>query len=281
MSGTSPDSFSSTIRTKLGGVGGSFDVTRSTNPDSDASHADNQLATSLKGRRQRLLGRRTQHIAGVSVLFRVPMHLIVRKDANIAGIEDLRGKRISVGVEARRERFTAERLLENSSCPAPRSRPNTSKSSRRSPNFRRGASMRTSPTVACRIPRLRRSWQLAAFVCCRWNPERIAGLRMSEPFVLPFTFPKGIYPQQEASVTTVAIPIVLLASTATADDVVEGELDAIGRQVSDLVARHPTAAEIDLRQPPSLRDGMRLERSSAAFGDLARRLHEARVCRRL
>jgi hypothetical protein len=30
----------------LGGVGGSWDVTRSTNPDSDASHADNQLATS-------------------------------------------------------------------------------------------------------------------------------------------------------------------------------------------------------------------------------------------
>jgi len=91
------------------------------------------------------------------------------------------------------------------------------------------------------------------------DPERIAGLRMSEPFVLPFTIPKGTYPQQDASVTTVAIPIVLLASTATADDVVEGVLDAIARHVSDLVARHPTAAEIDLRQPPSLRDGMPLE----------------------
>jgi hypothetical protein len=34
------------MRTKLGGVGGRFDVTRSTNPDSDASHGDNQLTIS-------------------------------------------------------------------------------------------------------------------------------------------------------------------------------------------------------------------------------------------
>ena len=34
------------MRTKFGGVGGSLEVTRSTNPDSDANHVDNQLATS-------------------------------------------------------------------------------------------------------------------------------------------------------------------------------------------------------------------------------------------
>lgn len=46
MPGTSPDSFSSTMRTKFGGVGASLEVTRSTNPDSDVSHVDDQLATS-------------------------------------------------------------------------------------------------------------------------------------------------------------------------------------------------------------------------------------------
>src|SRR5687767_13410875 len=46
MLGASPDSFSSTMRTKFGGVGGSLEVTRFTNPDSDVNHVDNQLATS-------------------------------------------------------------------------------------------------------------------------------------------------------------------------------------------------------------------------------------------
>ena len=48
MPGTFPDSFSSTMRTKFGGVGGRLEVTRSTNPDSDASHADNQPATAIQ-----------------------------------------------------------------------------------------------------------------------------------------------------------------------------------------------------------------------------------------
>src|SRR5689334_22066256 len=46
VGGNRPLSFSSTIRAKFGGVGGRFDVTRSTKLDSDCSHSESHLLTS-------------------------------------------------------------------------------------------------------------------------------------------------------------------------------------------------------------------------------------------
>ena len=91
------------------------------------------------------------------------------------------------------------------------------------------------------------------------DPERIAGLRLNEPFVLPFIIPKGTYPRQDTSVTTIAIPVLLLASTSTPDGVVENVLETISRRIPDLIARHPSGAEIDLTRSPSIQDGMPLE----------------------
>ncbi len=47
--GNSPASFRSTMRAKFGGVGGRFEVTRSTNAASDASHSDSHVSTSPIG----------------------------------------------------------------------------------------------------------------------------------------------------------------------------------------------------------------------------------------
>jgi uncharacterized protein len=91
------------------------------------------------------------------------------------------------------------------------------------------------------------------------DPERIQGLQINEPFMLPFTIPKGTYPRQDASVTTVATSILLLASTSTPEAVVEHVLDTISNRIPDLIARHPTAAEIDLARKPSIATGMALE----------------------
>lgn len=229
----------------------------------DAGEAGFALANSQLAfhavKTDRLLGHRSQHIAGVAVLFRVPMHVIVRKDAAISTIEDLRGKRVSVGVEASGERFTAERLLENFELPASAITTKYLEIDASLADLKAG---RIDAYIASRglpHPSIGAAMATGTLRLLSMDPERIAGLRMSEPFVLPFTIPKGTYPQQDTSTTTVAIPIVLLASTATSDRVVEGVLDAIAGHVSDLIARHPTAAEIDLRQAPSLREGMPLE----------------------
>ena len=234
----------------------------------DAGEAEFALANSQLAfhavKTDRLLGHRSQHIAGVAVLFRVPIHVIVRRDAHISTIEDLRGKRVSVGLEASGERFTAERLLENFELPTSAI---TTKYLEIEPSLAELQAGRIDAYIAGRgvpHPAIAAAMATGRIRLLSIDPERIAGLRMSEPFVLPFTIPKGTYPQQDVSATTIAIPIVLLASTATPDRVVESVLDAIARRVSDLVARHPTAAEIDLRQAPSLREGMPLELHSGA-----------------
>lgn len=212
----------------------------------------------------RLLGHRSTHIAGAAVLFGVPVHILVRKDTDIATIEDLRGKRVSVGLEGSGERFSTERLLEYFEL---------------KPGDFTAAHLDIEDSLSKLL-----DGTIDAYIAGRGLPhtaiaaamatghirllsldrERVEGLRLNQPFMLPFTIPKGTYPRQDVSVITVSSKILLLASASIPDAVVGTLLETIASRIPDLIARHPTAAEIDLARRPSIGSGMSIDLHSGA-----------------
>lgn len=225
--------------------------------------ANNQLAFHAV-KTDRLLGHRSPHIAGAAVLFGVPVHILVRKGTDIASIEDLRGKRVSVGLEGSGERFSTERLLEYFEL---------------KPGDFTAAYLDIDDSLSKLL-----DGTIDAYVAGRGLPhtaiaaamatgrirllsldrERVEGLRLNQPFMLPFTIPKGTYPRQDTSVITVSSKILLLASASIPDTVVGTLLETIASRIPDLIARHPTAAEIDFARRPSIGSGMSIDLHSGA-----------------
>jgi TRAP-type uncharacterized transport system substrate-binding protein len=73
--------------------------------------------------------------------------------------------------------------------------------------------------------------------------ERVDGLRLNHPFLIPLTIPKGTYPQQDESVSTVSSKTLLVASASVSARVVDQMLGAIAAHIPDLIAIHPIASE--------------------------------------
>ena len=261
-----PDEIAATVVATEGAVAA---VRRLDSGGAEFALANNQLAFHAV-KTDRLLGHRSPHIVGAAVLFGVPVHVLVRKGTDIASIEDLRGKRVSVGLEGSGERFTTERLLEyfelkpgdftavyldieDSLSKLLDGTIDAYVASRGLPHTAIAAAMATSQIRLLSLDR-----------------ERVEGLRLNQPFMLPFTIPKGTYPRQDTSVITVSCKILLLASASVPDTVVGTLLEAIASRIPDLIARHPTAAEIDLARRPSIGSGMSIDLHSGAanFSDV-------------
>jgi TRAP-type uncharacterized transport system substrate-binding protein len=87
----------------------------------------------------------------------------------------------------------------------------------------------------------------------------VQGLRLKHPFLVPWTIPARVYPHQETPVPTVSGRILLLASRSLPSDVVEQVLRTIRAHLPDLVARHPAAAEINVKARPTLDEGLSID----------------------
>ena len=75
----------------------------------------------------------------------------------------------------------------------------------------------------------------------------------------PATIPKGTYPNQDASVSTVSSKFLLVASPSVPPRVIEQILNIIATHIPDLIARHPLASEFDLKKRPTVADGMSID----------------------
>jgi len=228
----------------------------------DAGEAQLGLVSNLVAfhtvKTDRLLGHRAS-FAGAAVLYRNPAQILVRRDASIASLQDLRGKRVSLGAPGVGEGFNSEILLSHF-------------------GILPGGVTVIQEDVEPSLARLL-DGSLDAYICWRAVPlpeiskamasgrlgllavdgELVDGLRLNHPFLIPLTIPKGTYPNQDAPVSTVSSKMLLVASTSVPPRVIEQILNIIATHIPDLIARHPAASEIDLKKRPTVADGMSID----------------------
>jgi uncharacterized protein len=228
----------------------------------DAGQAQVGLVNSLVAfhsvKTERLLGRRAQ-FAGVAVLYANAAQIVVRRDASIASIHDLRGKRLSVGPPGWGEGFNSEILLSHfgfipGDVTIIRLDVEPSVSALLDGSLDAFISWRGVPLPA--IAKAMASGRLRLLPIDR---ELVDGLRLNHPFVVPLAIPKGTYLHQDASVSTVSSKMLLVASTSVSPRAVDQILNVIETHIPDLIARHPTAYEINLKKRPTTADGMSIE----------------------
>ena len=87
----------------------------------------------------------------------------------------------------------------------------------------------------------------------------VQGLRVKHPFLVPWTIPAHVYPNQSSSIPTVSARILLLASRSLSSDLVEQVLRAVSTHMPDLIARHPAAADINVKKRPTFDDGLSID----------------------
>jgi TRAP transporter TAXI family solute receptor len=207
---------------------------------------------------ERVLGHRA-NFAGAAVLWTIPAQIVVRRDTSIASLQDLRGKRVSLGPPGVGEGFLAEILLSHfglgpSDMPIIRTDVARSLAAVLDGSLDAYISWRAAPVAE--ISKAMESGRLRLVGVDR---ELVEGLRLNHPFLIPLTIPKGTYRHQDDSVSTVSCKMLLVASRSVPPRVVDQILTAIATHIPDLIARHPIASEIDLKKRPTVAEGMSIE----------------------
>jgi TRAP transporter TAXI family solute receptor len=228
----------------------------------DAGQAQLGLVNSLVAfhsvKTERLLGHRAS-FAGVAVLYANAAQIVVRRDASIASIRDLRGKRLSVGPPGWGEGFNSEILLSHfgfvpGDVTIIRLDVEPSVSAVLDGSLDAFISWRGVP-----LPAIAKALASARLRLLPIDGELVDGLRLNHPFLVPLAIPKGTYLHQDASVSTVSSKMLLVAVTSVSPRVVDQILNVIATHIPDLIARHPTASEINLKERPTTADGMSIE----------------------
>ena len=207
---------------------------------------------------ERVLGHRAR-FAGVAVLFTSSAQTVVRRDASIASLQDLRGKRVSVGAPGVGEGFNSEILLSHFGL---RSGDVTIVHEDVEPALSEVLDGLLDAYIGWRgvpLPEISKAMASGRLRLVGVDRELVEGLRLSHPFLTPTTIPRRTYAHQDASVPTVSNKMLLVASTSVLPRVVEQVLDVIATHIPDLIARHPSASEIDLKKRPTIAEGMSIE----------------------
>jgi TRAP transporter TAXI family solute receptor len=206
----------------------------------------------------RVLGHRTK-FAGAAVLYTTPTQILVGRGAPLASLSDLRGKRVSVGPPGGGEAFNSEILLSHFGL-GPHNVKIIHKDIEASLSGVLDGSLDAFITWrAAPVPQVSKAMASGRLRLLQIDRELVEGLRRNHPFLIPLTLPAGTYPAQDASASTVACKMLLVASTSVPPRVVDQILTTIAARIPDLIARHPMASEIDLSKRPTVADGMSIE----------------------
>jgi TRAP transporter TAXI family solute receptor len=208
---------------------------------------------------EQLLGKPSREITALAVAYLTPAQIVVRRDSDIATVGDLKGKRVSLGIAESGERFSSEILLAHLGIGAADLSPHFIDFA---PSLDDLRARRIDAYVTWRgvpVPDLSDAFASGEFRLVPVEAESLQGLRLKHPFLLPWTIPARVYANQTSPVPTVSARMVLVGSRSLSPDVVEQILRAIDAHLPDLVARHPAAAQINVKTRPILEDGLSID----------------------
>ena len=208
---------------------------------------------------EQILGHRSDAITALTVAYATPAQIVVRSDSDVKTIADLKHKRVSLGIAESGERFCSQILLSHLGFGIADLSDQFIDFAPSLENLLEG---RLDAYISWRglpIPDVAQAFTTGKLRLIPLDPESLQGLRLKHPFLVPWTIPARVYPHQDSSVSTVSGRILLLASRSLSSEVVERVLRAIAAQMPDLIARHPAAAEINVRKKPTLDDGLSID----------------------
>lgn len=229
----------------------------------DSGQVDLGLAFNLlafhAAKTDQMLGHRSDAITALTVAYATPAQILVRSDSDVKTIADIKGRRVSLGIAESGERFCSQILLSHLGFGGADLSDQLIDFAPSLENLLEG---RLDAYISWRglpIPDVAQAFTAGTLRLIPLDPESLRGLRLKHPFLVPWTIPARVYPHQNAPVPTVSARILLLAARSLSPDLVEQILRAVSAQMPDLIARHPAAAEINVKKKPTLEDGLSID----------------------
>jgi TRAP transporter TAXI family solute receptor len=193
------------------------------------------------------------------VLWGITAQIFVNTSLPIQRIDELRGKKVNVGVEASGDRFCSEILLDHfgigtTDLVGSAFGPDRAISAVADGSLDAGMLWRGVPA-----PDVEQGFQIGSLRLLSLDAEAIQSLHVKNPFLTSFVIPARVYTHQQAPVATVQTRMLLVAARSVSADVVETMLQALASHVRDLMAAHPAASEFLLKRMPTIEDGMSID----------------------
>jgi TRAP transporter TAXI family solute receptor len=207
----------------------------------------------------RVLAHRNDTITGVAVLWRIEAQIFAAENSLIRRIEDLRGKRVSLGLDNSGDRFCSEILLQHYGVDPAQLRRVPRDPAGSVDGVLDGSLDAAIIWQGVPAPDVTRGFETGRFRFLSLDADAFNSLHLKNPFINAFTISPRVYPHQPSPVLTVQTKMLLVALRSVSAEVIETMLRAFADHIRDLIAAHPAATEILLQRMPTVDDGMSIE----------------------
>jgi len=213
----------------------------------------------------RVLGFRSNRIAALGVLYEEPMQILVSRAAGIRRVGDLRGKPVALGLPHSGSRFSSDILLEYFGLTERDIVPRLVDITEATKGLLDGTLTAAITWRAIPSPALEGAFRTGQLDLLSLDPESLRGLRVANPFLVPFTIPAHVYPNLDHDTTSLAVKAMLIGRTDLPATLVNDVLTTMFGRIPDLIAYHPRAAELNVEHAFRLEDGMTIDLHPAAL----------------
>ena len=208
----------------------------------------------------RVLGHRSDAIAALTVAYSNAAQIVVRRDSKVKTIADLKGKRVGLGMAEGGGHFCSQILLSHLGFePGDLFIESQDFGPERVTELLDGRLDAYIDWRGLPVPDLAEAFATGRLRLIPLEAESLQGLRLKHPFLIPWAIPARVYPHQESSISTVAARMLVIGSRSLPPELVDQILQTITAHMPDLIARHPAAAEINVKKRPTLEDGLSID----------------------
>jgi uncharacterized protein len=191
-----------------------------------------------------LEGREMPGLRALLSVYPNAIQIVTLAESDIESIEDLRGRRVSVGAPGSGTEVNAQQILTANGISyddidEQRLNFNETADALRDGDIDAGFWSVGPPTSSIMNLAATRSIRLIAL-----SEEEIAAAQEEEPVFAPYTLQAGIYDGVEEDVATISIPNVFVVSDEMDEDLAYEVTKVIYERVDDLIAVHPAAEDI-------------------------------------
>ena len=189
----------------------------------------------------RFEGRQMSGTRAIGSIYPNAVQIVTLANSGITSLQDLRGKRVSVGAPGSGTEVNAKTLLESNGLSyedkdIQRLNFNETADALRDGDIDAGFWSVGPPTSS--IMNLAATREIALVPL---SNEEIANAQKAEPVFAPYTLPAGIYDKVDQPVQTVSIPNVLVVSADMSDDTAYAITKVLFEKTAELIAIHPAA----------------------------------------
>ncbi len=186
-------------------------------------------------------GRAVSEARALASIYPNAVQIVTLADSGISGLDDFKGKRISVGAPGSGTEVNAQAILTANGISYDDFRPqrlnfNETADALRDGDIDAGFWSVGPPTSSILNLAATRDITLIPL-----TPEQIEAASAEEPVFAPYTLKAGLYEGMDTDVTTISIPNVLVVNAAMDEELAYQITKAMFEHVDELIAVHPAA----------------------------------------